>query len=307
MSKKYLGLFFLLGAVLCWGPAPVASKLALNQIPQLSFAFLSRFLAFTIISILFFRKGAFKVRREDLPKLIFAGLAGAVFNVAFFLYGIKLTKASDAQAIFTAGPVINAIFAHFVLKEKIEMIQMLGVVVGFVGALVIAGEEFFTTGVLHMGSLQGNLLIFFASISWVVYIIISKELSSKYSAYTISTYSFLVASISFLPMAIVENLINSSWVGHVGFVGIFGVFYQAIFASVIAFLLYQSGLKITSAFMAGVVLYLNPVLTTIVAVPVLHEHISTPFIIGTTLIIGGSITATQYELVRHHVRRIVKR
>ena len=78
MSKKYLGLFFLLGAVLCWGPAPVASKLALNQVPQLSFAFASRFLALIIITILYFRKGAFKIKREDLPMLIVAGLAGAL-------------------------------------------------------------------------------------------------------------------------------------------------------------------------------------------------------------------------------------
>lgn len=310
MSKlkgRYLGLIFLVGAVLCWGPAPVISKLALSEVPQLSFAFLSRFLALTIITLLFFRKDIFKIKKVDLPKLIFAGLAGAVFNVIFFLYGIQLTKASDAQAIFTAGPVINAVFAHFILKEKIKSIQMIGVFIGFFGALVIAGKDFFTTGSLNLGSMQGNFLIFLASVSWVVYIILSKELSHKYSAYTISFYSFLVASVSFFPMAILENIFNSSWIAHVGFAGIFGIFYQAVFASVIAFLFYQTGLKLSTAFMAGVVLYLNPVLTTIVAVPVLEEKISLPFIVGTALIISGSIIATQYELVSRHVKRISKR
>jgi drug/metabolite transporter (DMT)-like permease len=307
MNKKYAGLLFLLGAVLCWGPSPVVSKLALAEIPQLSFGFLSRFLAFTIVFLLFFKKGAFKIEKEDLPKFILAGLLGAFFNVAFFLYGIKLTSASDAQAIFTIGPVVNAVFAHFILKEKIRTVQLTGVVIGFMGALVIGGKDFLTTGTFQIGSLWGDLLILMASISWVGYIIVSKELSHRYSAISITSYSFLVASIAFFPLAVIENLNGFAWINTVGFAGFFGIFYQGIFASVLAFLAYQTGLKMTSAFLAGVVLYLNPVVTTIFAVPILGEKISTPFIIGAGLIIIGSIVATQYDLVRHHVGRHLKK
>lgn len=303
MAKKYAGLLFLLGAVLCWGPAPVVSKLALAEVPQLSFAFLSRSLALLIICVLFLSKGYFKIDKKDLPQFILAGLLGAVFNVAFFLYGIKLTRASDAQAIFTVGPVINAVFAHFILKEKIKTVQMVGVLIGFVGALIIGGEDFFTTGTLHLGNMWGNLLILMASISWVGYIIVSKELSVKYSPISITSYSFLVASVAFLPLAVFENLNGMNWVSGLGFIGVFGVVYQGIFASVIAFLTYQTGLKMTSAFLAGVVLYLNPVITTMVAVPVLGEKISAAFVIGTAFIIAGSIIATQYNLVRYHVNR----
>lgn len=303
MQKKYLGLLLLLAAVLCWGPAPVISKLALAEVPQLSFAFLSRTLALAIALVLFFNKGYFKIKKKDLPKFIMAGLAGAVFNVAFFLYGIQFTRATDAQAIFTVGPVINATFAYFILKEKIKTIQILGVIVGFLGALVIAGSDFFNTGSLQIGNLGGNFLIFMASVSWVFYIIISKGLSKDYSPISITSYSFLVATICFFPLAIFENLINSAWISTIGFAGIFGIIYQGVFASILAFTAYQTGLKLTSAFLAGVVLYLNPVITTIFAVPVLGEKISTPFIVGTVLIISGSVIATQYDLVKGHVSR----
>ena len=307
MTKKYAGLLFLLGAVLCWGPAPVVSKLALAEIPQLSFGFLSRTLAFVIVFLLFFRKGAFRIEKADLPKFILAGLLGAFFNVAFFLYGIKLTSASDAQAIFTIGPVINAVFAHFILKEKIRTVQMIGVGIGFLGALVIGGKDFLSTGTFYIGSLWGDLLILMASISWVGYIIVSKELSHKYSAISITSYSFLVASIAFFPLAVFENWNGFAWIDTVGMAGIFGIFYQGIFASVLAFLAYQTGLKMTSAFLAGVVLYLNPVITTLFAIPILGEKISTPFIVGAGLIIAGSIIATQYDLVKHHVNRHLRK
>lgn len=307
MSKKYLGILLLFAAALCWGPSPVVSKLALNEVPQLSFAFLGRILALAIVFILFFKKGYFRIDKKDLMLFVLAGLTGAVLNVAFFVYGIKLTRATDAQAIFTLAPAINAVFAYFILKEKIKVIQIFGVIIGLIGALLIAGADFFVTGSLRLGSMEGNFLIFMACISWVFYIIISKKLSKKYSPISITSYSFLVSAIVFLPFAFFENLKDSSWIGNLGFAGIFGIIYQGIFASVIAFLTYQTGLKLTNAFMAGVILYLNPVVTTIFAVPVLGEKITSPFIAGTVLIICGSLIATQYELVKGHIHRHIKR
>lgn len=152
----------------------------------------------------------------------------------------------------------------------------------------------------------GNVFIFFAALSWVGYILISKKLSKNYSPITITCYSFLVSLLVFTPIAFFENYQNLNWVNHLTFNGFFGIFYQGVFASVIAFLAYQTGLKLTSAFTAGVILYLNPIVTTLVAVPVLGEKITTPFIIGAALIIIGSLTATQYELLKNNIRRKTK-
>lgn len=306
MVKKYYGLLALLVAVLCWGPAPVVTKLALSEVPEFSFAFLGRFLAFLVLAAVFIPRGFFKISKKDLPMLFLAGLTGSVFNVGFFIFGIQMTNAMDAQAIFSAGPVVNAILAYFILKEKIKLIQAAGVAIGFFGTILIATRTFFETGTLSQGNLFGDLLIFIASLSWVGYILISKKLSKTYTPQTITLYSFLVSSIVFAPFALFEGFSNSSWIQVVGFQGIFGIFYNAIFASVIAFLAYQIGLKLTTAFAAGVILYLNPVVTTLFAVPILGEKITLPFVLGAALIILGSIIATQHEVVRNHVRQRLK-
>lgn len=302
--QKYAGIIGLLIAVLCWAPAPVITKLALNQVPTFAFAFLSRFLALIILFIFFFHKGAFKVNTKDLPTLILAGLTGSVLNIGLFLFGIERTNAMDAQAIFSVGPLINTIFAYFILKEKIHSTQTIGVIIGFIGAVLIATKLYFETGNLQSGDLFGNLLIFLASVSWVFYILLSKKLSQKYSPTTITSYSFLVGAVAFFPVALLESGGNIGRIFNVSGVGLFGVLYQGVFASVIAFLTYQVGLKLTSAFAAGVVLYLNPIGTTLIAMIVLSEKLTLPFIVGTAFIIIGSLVATQYLSVKTHLSRL---
>lgn len=306
MIKKYSGVIALLISVICWGPAPVVSKIALTQIPEISFAFLSRTLAFIILFVLFFPKGYFKISKNDLKLFFFAGLTGAVLNVYFFLLGLQHTTAMNSQAIFTVAPVMTAILAHIFLNEKIKPIQMFAVFIGFLGAIVIALRDLFETGNFNPGNFTGNLLILLAAFSWVIYILVSKKLSKNYSPISITCYSFLVSSLIFAPFFIFDFIQSSTWISKVGIEGIFGIAYQAVFASVIAFSAYQIGLKLTSAFTAGVALYLNPVITTIVAAIVLKERISNPFIVGTILIITGSLIATQYATLKNHYHRIRK-
>lgn len=302
MQKKYSGFLLLLLAVTCWGPAPVFTKLALTEFPNWSFAFIGRIIALVVVVFLFASKGYFKVARRDLPLLILAGLTGTVFNVGFFIHGIQLTNAMDAQAIFSSGPVITAVLAVFFLKEKIERLQVLGVFIGFMGAMLIAGRTYFETGTLSMGNLYGNLLVFMASLSWVFYILISRKLSKKYSPETIILYSFLVSSIVFAPLALVENINSTVWINGLTTVGIFGVLYIGLIASVVSFVSYQRGLKLTSAFAAGVFLYIQPIITTVVAAIVLNEKITLPFIAGAALIITGSFIATQRQVVKKILR-----
>lgn len=307
MTKKHIGILALLISVILWGPAPVITKLALLEIPQFSLALLRSVMAIMLVFIFFFPKGYFRIQKRDLLTFVLAGLFGSVFNIFFFFIGIQHTSATSSQAIFTVSPVMTALLAHFILHEKIKTMQFIGVFIALIGAIMVALRSILETGNLNLGSTFGNFLVFLAALSWVGYILYSKRLSKKgYSPITITSYSFVVALLAFLPLALWENLKDSSWVYSLGPNGWVGIFYQGIFASVLAFLAYQTGLKLTSAFTAGVILYLNPIVTTLVAVPVLGEQITTPFIIGATLIIVGSFIATQLEFVKHHVRKYAK-
>ncbi|MDO8655119.1 MAG: DMT family transporter [bacterium] len=303
ISQKQLGLLALFATVFLWGPGPVVTKLALEEVPQFSLAFLGRLLAL-VCMVFIARKGkAFVIEKKDVGMFFLAGLFGQGLNLGLFFYAIQHTSAMTAQAIFALAPVATALFAFAFLKERITTLQLVGTFIALGGALLITMETILLGGSWNGGAFIGNIVMVFAMLSWVAYILISKKLSVRYSPVTITLYSFLVGSLLFLPLALVENVRSMAWIDSIGFQGWFGVFYQGIFASVLAFLAYQTGLKLTSAFTAGLVLYLNPIATALVAVPVLGERLSTFFVVGTGLILFGSFIATQFERMKNHIRR----
>ncbi len=299
MSKKTLGILALLGATLFWGPGPVITKLGLQQIPPYSFAFLRFIIAALLIAPFFFWQGHHRtVSKIDLPKFIMIGLFGSGLNVIFFMTGLTMTTATTSSAIFATVPLVNALAAFFLLKESPSVIRILGVIVGLIGSFIVAlGPSFLGSGIGISGNILGNLFIVLAVFSWVIYIIVSKELLEKYSPLTLTLISFGIGALCLLPLSYYELVHQPGWYLNLNSLSTFLIPYSAIFISVVPFMLYQWGMKQTSAFEAGLVTYLNPVLAVMIAIPLLGETPTPIFIVGTALILSGVFLASAYELV----------
>lgn len=298
MSKRGWGIIALLCSTFIWGVGPVFAKLGLNEMPPFSLAFLRTLLSLLILAPFVVATGKYKVKKADIPRLLLVGLFGSGLNAIFFLWGVSKTSASASSSIFATAPLVNAIAASLILRERPAAIRILGVIVGFLGSLLIAlGPALLGKGRIN-GDVLGNFLIVASVFCWVAYIIYSKELLEKYQPVTIITFSILSGLIILLPLAYMELLINPFWYLKLNFNGLISILYGGIFSGVVAFFFFQWGLKFTSAFEAGMLIYLQPVLTDIAAVPILGEKLSPIFILGSVLILGGVFLATSYELIQ---------
>ena len=297
MSQRTLGILALLLSTIFWGAGPVFSKIGISQIPPFSFAFLRLSLALILILPFLFALKHHKIAKTDIKRFILIGIVGSGLNAIFFMAGLSKTTASTASAIFATVPLLNAVAASLVLKEIPSAARILGVMIGFLGSAIITlGSEFESAA--QFGDVGGNLLVFGAAIFWVFYIVLSKELLNKYQPITITTYSFLVGAVTLFPLAIFEIIKEPNWYQNVGINAIIGLVYGAVFAGLLAFIFFQWGLRLTSAFEAGISTYLQPVITALIAIPVLGEFPQPIFITGTVLILGGIFLATTYELVK---------
>lgn len=298
MSKRTLGVAALLCATFIWGIGPVVTKVGLeDNIPTFSLAFLRNVLALIILMPLAY-KGLKKIKRQDLLKLALIGLFGSGLNSIFFFAGISRTPATVSAAIFATVPLVNAIAAAFILREKPTIIRILGVIVGFLGSLLIALGPTLLGGSKIDGDVLGNTFVIGAVFCWVYYIIYSKQLLEKYSPITLVTSSLFMGAIALLPLFVLELLNNPTWYLNVGGGGILAILYGGVMSGVVAFILFQWGMQYTSAFEAGIVVYLQPVLTDIAAIPILGEKLSPIFLTGTVLILGGVFLATSYEFIK---------
>lgn len=299
MSKKNLGILALILAMISWGPAAVITKIGLTEVPPFTYGFLRYLIASVILLPFFFAFGHYKIDRKDIPRILMVGFFGSGLNLIMFMSGLSRTTAVSATAIFATVPVVNAFAASLILRERPAASRVFGIIVGLVGSFIIAvAPAIYGTAKSGGGDILGNIFILGAVISWVTYIIISKELLHKYSPLTITTYSFLVGVVTIFPLAFVELMNQPEWFLKVDHKGVMALVYSAVFASVVPFFLYQWGLKRTSAFEAGVVNYLNPVMGAFWAAIILHEQPSFVFYVGTSLIFTGVFLASIYESLK---------
>lgn len=298
MSQKTLGILALVLAMVSWGPAAVITKIGLTEIPPYTYGMLRYLIAVLMLLPFFLYFGHHKISRKDIPRMMMVGFFGSGLNLIMFMSGLSRTSVVSATAIFATVPVVNAFAASLILREKPAASRIFGIITGLIGSFLIALTPTFYGSSTDTGSTLGNIFILGAVMSWVTYIIISKELLQKYSPLTITTYSFVIGVITVLPLSFYEFINNPNWSMQVDSKGVAALLYSAVFASVVPFFLYQWGLKRTSAIEAGLVNYLNPVMGAFFAAIILHEQPTAIFYIGTALIFTGVFLASVYENYR---------
>lgn len=291
----YIALF---ATSLIWGANTPIMKWALSSVPIFSLAFLRFYLATILLFPIAFKN--LSIQKNDWTKIILAALFGITFNVTFFFLGLKFTFASNAALIIATIPIFTIFAAQIFLKEKVGLRLISATVTALLGLSVILGPPIINLGLKHF---FGGIFLILASLFWVGYEILSKELFKKYSPQTVTFYSFLIGSLTFLPFFIWE-LFSSSWIFALNSQGVIGIFYGAIFSSTIAYFAWQWGLSKISASEAAFFFYLDPISGVLVSVALLGERITPLFTLGAILIAASFFLAEYHRKVHPiHGRR----
>lgn len=119
--------------------------------------------------------------------LIFRGIVGTVALLAFF-YTISMTTLSNAIVYAKTEPIFTALLAFFLLKEKIPLREIIAILLGFAGVVLMSGFEW--DYVHSMGILCGFL-------SALAYTSV-RSLKDHYDSRTV-VLSFMVSGVV-LPM-----------------------------------------------------------------------------------------------------------
>lgn len=304
LIRKPLPYIALLIAHLIWGINFVVAKLTLEEIPPSSLAFL-RFAIASLFLAPFFIAESKKVsiKKEDLPALIAAGVFIITLNIIFFFEGIVRTTAINASVITLVIPMISVLAGWWFLKEKVFLINLAGIFIGLMGALIIIGIPELILGEQSLTTLFGNFLILLASVSFVVGSIFSRQMLKKYPSLTVTAIAFMVGTVTFFIPALKEYLLDATWPTRVGMIGIFGIFYMALLSSISAYLLFEWGLAKTNVSQAQLFQYIEPFIAAFFAVLILSEQITVSFIVGAVLIGAGVFLGTLAKEAHHKTHK----
>jgi len=110
-------------------------KLSLAEVPPVTFTFLRMVFAFiTILPFFIFEKA--KIGLKDFASLVAISILPTA-NIMLYVFGLKMTTANISQVLYAGVPIVAAVFAYFYLKEKTNALQISGLVLGFIGMLII--------------------------------------------------------------------------------------------------------------------------------------------------------------------------
>ena len=205
-----------------------------------------------------------KIERKDYYRIFFGALLGMCINMLMFFKGLQLSTPINSGVIVTLTPIIILILSAFFLKEKLTKMKLLGITIGFSGALllILSGN---TSQVVNAPNVSlGNSMMLINSICYGSYLVIVKPLTKKYNIITLMKWMFLLGIFMTSPITYSE-FSEVSW-NTLPFEAIWRMAFVIIGTTFLTYLFNVYALKTLPATTIGAFTYLQPLITILYAV-----------------------------------------
>jgi drug/metabolite transporter (DMT)-like permease len=198
-----------------------------------------------------------KIKSRDFLILASCGLFGVAVNQLFFFNGLMRTSPVNASVIMTTTPILVFILSLFILKEKPQLIKVIGLIIGAVGAILFTLQ----TKQDETASLLGDLFIFANAASYALYMVLVKPLMKRYKPLTVITWVFTFGFIFVLcwPFGYIE--FQATNFGELSSNVLSLLLFVVIGVTFLPYLLMVYAMKRVSPSVSSIYIYIQPVLT----------------------------------------------
>jgi len=276
-----------------WGMSFVWTSIVFEYYNPIATIFLRLVISSTFLFLLALSFGWLqKIKKKHLGLF----LLSALFNPFFYFlgenFGLNYSTASISAVVIATIPVFTPIAAWFLIREKISMLNILGIFLSFAGILVMLVNPDFSFST----DPRGIILLLCAVFSAVIYSILLKKLTVHYSPVSIIAWQNLIGTCLFLPLFLIVEM-DSFMLVHPDSRLIMALLSLAILASSLAFILFAYTIKNLGVSRANVYSNLIPVITAIASYYILNELFTVSKIAGILIVISG-VVLTQLNKVR---------
>ena len=227
------------------------------------------------------------INKKYLIFPLFAGIFTA-FDFAFWNSSLKYTTAANATLLGNTSPLWVALFAFFILREKLRSTFWFGLIIALAGAALVMGSDFLLHPTLGLGDLMASAAaIFYASYQ------LTTQRGRKYI--DPFRYIWLIGVSATISMFIMNLSLGNSFTGYSTQTWII-FFVTAIVSQMIGYLAISYALGHLPASVVSPTLIGQPILTTILAIPMLGEIPNPIQWIGGAIALAGIYMVNQSHL-----------
>ena len=264
----------------------IVARGGVEFVPPISLAFWRWFFVFLIL-IPFTYQTIFKnikyLKRES-KKLFFLGAMGCgVCGVFPFIAGIT-TPIANMGIIYTSSPIFIILISSYFYKESLNTIQILGLVLCFVGVISIIAKGDLSL-LISLKFTSGDLWMLGAAVGWALYAVLLHNWKSKFTLFSRLTIIAFFGAVTILPFSLIENYFVRPVIFNNNFY--FWTIFAAISPGIIAFALYAQAQKYLGASITGFTLYLYTVYGAFYGIVIFGEQLKSYHYYGALLVFAG--------------------
>lgn len=281
-----------LGALIIWSSSFVAIKVAYETFPPITLGAARFVVAALILGALTLLPGnRQRLEKKDILPVAASGLLGITIYAVLQNIAMQWTSASNATLIIASYPIITVLLETLIYKTKMNPFKIIGIIIAIGGVVVLA---YIKPEERQQYELLGILMLIVAGVAWAFYNFLTKKVVNKYPPITLLFYQTLFGAIFMLPLSLFER---AKWMAPTT-MSFLMMLFLGVFCSVIAYLLYNLGLKALSPSAVISMLNLVPIFGVMFSFLLLGEAITQRMMIGGAIIILGvmlSVRRTKSE------------
>ncbi len=234
---------------------------------------------------------------KDVVIFVQLALLGAFPAQVLMTWGTQYSLASNSAILTLALPVVTAVFAFILLKEKMNKVRWISFVFAIIGVVLLSTGDIKQ---LNFGSKYaiGNILIFLAIVGNSYYNVGCKKVSAKYSEIEMVFYTYVVIVLALTPLVIhyerdvfarIPHFTGQTWTG---------MLLLTVFHNFLSMVLFFKALKVLDAMQVALSNYMITFFGLPIAAIWLGERLGTPAIIGGVLVLSSTllITIADYKM-----------
>ncbi len=274
-------------AVIVWGGTFIATKLALQEASPATLVWLRFGMGVLILGATAALRRQFALpSRAEWGYFALVGFIGVTFHQWLQATGLQTAAATTTAWIVATIPVFTALLGWLFLKERLTFLRIFGIGLAAMGVLVIVSRGDLAALAAGDFGTPGDFLILISALNWAVFSILSRRGLERHPA---ARMMFYVMALGWLFASIWLFGFGPGWseIPHFTLNGWGNILVLGILGSGLAYIAWYDALQVIPAGQLGAFIYVEPLVTMVMAAFLLGEAITVVSIIGGAATIVG--------------------
>ncbi len=295
MSRRSTAYLLLLITSVIWGAAPAVIKYTLASFDPL--VFLSyRFGISTALGLLILSRTGMRLAlkpRDNLYTFLYS-ITAITISLGLLFYGFDKTDSLTGNLLSATSPILVVFLGSIFLRDRVTAIEKTGIAIALAGALVTVFTPLFGGDGIAMGEVGGNVLILASIFADAISVIFLKlVLRDRINPSLLAHIGFIIGFLTILPITLaihgvgpaISQIIQAPIGAHLG------VLYMALLSGSLAYFLRNKAVRTIEVSEYALFSYLHPIWGAPLSLLWLGEKITSPFLLGATIIAIGVVIA----------------